>query len=99
MFEDSLVESGGRLKTKHGATTILSFFLEFLFLGVLVLLPLIFTEALPKQTAHDAITGAASTTATSTTASRCSQSVVKKIQTELDNGQLRTPTQSRKRFR
>ena len=49
MFEDSLVESGGRLKTKRGATTIISFFLEFLFLGVLVLLPLIFTEALPTK--------------------------------------------------
>ena len=49
MFEDSLVESGGRLKTKRGATTALSFVLEFLFLGVLVLLPLIFTEALPTS--------------------------------------------------
>jgi len=49
MFEDSLVESGGRIKTKRGATTALSFVLEIIFLGVLVLLPLIFTEALPRQ--------------------------------------------------
>ena len=46
MFEDSLMESGGRLKTKRGATTTIAFFLEVLFLIVLVLLPLIFTEAL-----------------------------------------------------
>ena len=30
MFEDSLVESGGRIKTKRGATTALSFILEIL---------------------------------------------------------------------
>ncbi len=53
MFEDSLVESGGRLKTRRGATTALSFMLEILLLGVLVLLPLIFTEALPDPAADD----------------------------------------------
>ena len=49
MFEDSLIESGGRLKTKRGATTTISFILQAFLVGVLVLLPLIFTEALPKQ--------------------------------------------------
>ena len=49
MFEDSLVESGGKLKTKRGATTLLSFILQAVLIGILVLLPLIFTEALPKQ--------------------------------------------------
>ena len=28
MFEDSLIESGGRLKTKRGATTAISFILQ-----------------------------------------------------------------------
>src|ERR1700741_1047976 len=49
MFEDSLIESGGRLKTRRGATTTISFLLQAVLVGVLVLLPLIFTEALPKQ--------------------------------------------------
>jgi protein TonB len=49
MFEDSLIESGGRRKGKRGATTILSFVLQICLLGVLVLIPLIYTEALPKQ--------------------------------------------------
>src|SRR5580692_8782570 len=48
MFEDSLIESGGRLKTKRGAWTVFSFVLEAVLLGVLVLIPLLFTEALPK---------------------------------------------------
>ena len=48
MFEDSLLESGGRIKSKRGWTTLVSFGLEVLFIAVLVLIPLIFTEALPK---------------------------------------------------
>ncbi len=49
MFEDSLMESGGKIKTKQGATTAISFTLQIILIGLLVLLPLVFTEALPKQ--------------------------------------------------
>ena len=49
MFEDSLIESGGRLKTKRGATTAISFVLQVVLVGILVLIPLLFTEALPKR--------------------------------------------------
>jgi periplasmic protein TonB len=91
MFEDSLVESGGKLKTKRGATTLLSFFLEFLFLGVLVLLPLIFTEALPTKQLMTLIT-APPPPPPPPPPPAAAPVVVKKIQTELDNGQLRTPT-------
>ena len=48
MFEDSLIESGGKLKTKRGWTSIVSFLIQFMIIGVMVLIPLIFTEALPK---------------------------------------------------
>ncbi len=51
MFEDSLLESGGknsRLKRRSPAATIVSFLLPILLVGVLVLIPLIYTEALPK---------------------------------------------------
>ena len=34
MFEDSLIESGGRLKTKRGVTTFLSFGLQIALVGV-----------------------------------------------------------------
>src|ERR1700733_8612160 len=49
MFEDSLLESGGRLKTKRGRTTAFAILLEVAAIIVMVLIPLIFTEALPKQ--------------------------------------------------
>ena len=91
MFEDSLVESGGKIKTKRGATTVISFILEFLFLGVLVLLPLIFTEALPTKQLMTMIT-APPPPPPPPPPPAAAPVVVKKIQTELDNGQLRTPT-------
>ncbi len=48
MFEDSLIESGNKLKTKRLGTTILSFFGQFGLIGILILIPLIYTDALPK---------------------------------------------------
>ena len=47
MFEDMLIDE--KIKTKRGKTTILSFALQVLLVSVLVLLPLMFTEALPTH--------------------------------------------------
>jgi periplasmic protein TonB len=91
MFEDSLIESGGKLRTKRGATTALSFVLEILLLGVLVLLPLIFTEALPTQQLMTMLV-APPPPPPPPPPPAAAPVIVKKIQSELDNGQLRTPT-------
>jgi len=88
MFEDSLIESGGKLKTKRGATTVVSFILELIFLGILVLLPLIFTEALPTKQLMTMLTAPPPPPPPPAAA----PVIVKKMQSELDNGQLRTPT-------
>jgi protein TonB len=48
MFEDSLMESGGRIKTNQKWTGLISTMVQLGLVGFLVLLPLIFTEALPK---------------------------------------------------
>ena len=45
MFEDSLVDD--RIKTHRGATTVLSFLLQVGLVGIVLLIPLIFTQALP----------------------------------------------------
>src|SRR5215472_4166899 len=92
MFEDSLMESGGKLKTKRGATTIIAFILEVLFLIVLVLLPLIFTEALPTKQLMTMLT-APPPPPPPPPPPAAAPVVVKKIQSELDNGQLRTTTE------
>lgn len=47
MFEESLIESKKTIKTHRGKTTVLSFVIQVAVICVLVLLPLVFTEALP----------------------------------------------------
>lgn len=92
MFEDSLIESGGRLKTKRGATTLISFVLQALLVGVLVLLPLIFTEALPKQQLLTFLMAPPPPPPPPPPPAAAPVRVVKQIQSDLVNGQLRTPT-------
>src|SRR6516162_9331789 len=92
MFEDSLIESGGRLKTKRGATTVVSFVLQALLVGVLVLLPLIFTEALPKQQLMTFLVAPPPPPPPPPPPAAAPVRIVKQIQSNLVNGQLRTPT-------
>lgn len=49
MFEDSLMESGHRIKTKQGMTMSISFIVQAVLIGFLILLPLIITEGLPAR--------------------------------------------------
>ncbi len=99
MFEDSLVESGGRLKGKRGATTALSFTLQILLIGVLVLLPLVFTEALPKQQLMTFLVAPPPPPPPPPPPAATPEiKVVKKPTTELDNGELRTPTKIPKKI-
>ena len=92
MFEDSLIESGGRLRTRRGATTTISFVLQALLVGVLVLLPLIFTEALPKQQLMTFLVAPPPPPPPPPPPAAAPVKVVKQIQSDLVNGQLRTPT-------
>jgi len=92
MFEDSLIESGGRLKTKRGATTAISFFLQLLLIGVLVLIPLVFTEALPKQQLMTFLVAPPPPPPPPPPPAAAPVKIVKQIQSDLVNGQLRTPT-------
>src|SRR5262252_7854230 len=92
MFEDSLIESGGKLKTKRGATTVISFTLQVLLVGVLVLIPLLFTEALPKQQLMTFLVAPPPPPPPPPPPAAVPIKVVKQIQSDLVNGQLRTPT-------
>src|SRR6266480_3571706 len=90
MFEDSLIESGNRLRTKRGRTTTISFILEAIVIGVLVLIPLLFTEALPKAQLMMALV--APPPPPPPPPPPAEVHVVKKVQTDIINGALRTPT-------
>ena len=92
MFEDSLMESGGKIKTKQGATTAVSFILQILLIGVLVLLPLIFTEALPKAQLMTFLVAPPPPPPPPPPAAIPEVKIVKPRTSDIDNGQLRTPT-------
>ena len=92
MFEDSLLESGGKLKTKSKYTTIVSFILQIIFIAILVLIPLIYTEALPKQQLMTFLVAPPPPPPPPPPPAATPVVKVQKIESEIDDGQLRTPT-------
>lgn len=93
MFEDSLIESaGGRLNAKRASTTLFSFILQVVLIGVLVLIPLLFTEALPKTQLMTFLVAPPPPPPPPPPPAAAPIKVVKQIQSDLVNGQLRTPT-------
>jgi periplasmic protein TonB len=93
MFEDSLLESGNRFRSgKRAGTTLLSFVLQILLLCVLILIPLIYTEALPKQQLMTFLVAPPPPPPPPPPAAATPVKVVKAIASDLDQGQLRTPT-------
>jgi len=97
MFEDSLIESGGKLKTKRGFTSIISFAIQIGIVGVMVLIPLIFTEALPKGTTLFMLVAPPPPPPPPPPAAAPVR-VVKVVQTDIINGELRTPTKIPKKI-
>jgi periplasmic protein TonB len=91
MFEDSLIESSGRIKTKRGWTTLLSVGIQCCLIGILVLVPLIYTEALPKQQLVSFLVAPPPPPPPPPPAAEVIQAV-KVIQTDIVDGQLRSPT-------
>jgi len=91
MFEDSLIESGGKLKTKRVWTTLFSVFLQAFLIGIMILIPLIYTEALPKQQLMTFLVAPPPPPPPPPPAAP-EVRVVKVVQTDIENGQLRTPT-------
>jgi protein TonB len=91
MFEDSLIESGGRLKTSRGWTSIVSFGIQCCIVGVMILIPLIFTEALPKTQLMTFLVAPPPPPPPPPPPAAVVH-VVKVVQTDIVNGELRTPT-------
>src|SRR4051812_1569740 len=91
MFEDSLMESAGKLKTKRGWTTMLSFVIQIFLIGIMILVPLIYTEALPKQQLMTFLVAPPPPPPPPPPAA-APMKVIKQIQSEIVNGALRTPT-------
>jgi protein TonB len=92
MFEDSLLESAGKLKTKRTWTTMLSFVLQVFLIGIMILIPLIYTEALPKQQLMTFLVAPPPPPPPPPPPAAMPVKTVKVVQTDIVNGQLRTPT-------
>jgi len=90
MFEDSLIESAGKLKTRRGRTTTFSFLLQVVIIGVMILIPLMFTEALPKTQLMTFLVAPPPPPPPPPPPAAVVH--VKKIETDIVNNQLRTPT-------
>jgi len=91
MFSDSLLEFGPQRKKKFFATTT-SFVLNCLALGVLVVLPLVFTEQLPKAQLLTFLVAPPPPPPPPPAAAQV-QKIMHQIQTDmLSTGQLRTPS-------
>jgi protein TonB len=91
MFEDSLIESGNRFKTKRLSTTILSFTLQILLICVLILIPLIYTDALPKTQLMTFLVAPPPPPPPPPPPAAAPVRVVKMV-SEVVNGELRQPT-------
>jgi protein TonB len=89
MFEDSLMESSGRFKTRRGWTTLVSVSIQVIAILIMILIPLIYTEALPTQMITTFLVAPPPPPPPPPPAQVVK---VQKIETELENGQLKTPT-------
>src|SRR5208283_3407718 len=97
MFEDSLLESGGKLKDKRGRYTGIAFLLEAVLLGIALLIPLYYTEELPTA---QLVTFLVAPTPPPPAAPPppAVQHTQRVVQTDIVNGQLRTPTRIPKKI-
>ena len=91
MFEDSLIESGGKLKTQRGRTSAIAFVLQIGIILVMILIPLIFTEALPRTQLMTFLV-APPPPPPPPPPPAAAVKIVKVVQTDIVNGELRTPT-------
>ncbi len=92
MFSDSLLEFGQANKRKAVATTT-SFIFNCVAIGIMLIIPLIFTEDLPKAQLLTMLVAPPPPPPPPPPAAAPVQRVVRQIQTDMMNtGQLRTPT-------
>ena len=90
MFEDSLLEL--RNKKRSPWATLFSFIFQVGLVGVMILIPLIYTEALPKQQLMTFLVAPPPPPPPPPPPAAAPVVKVQKIVSELDQGQLRTPT-------
>ena len=96
IFSDSLLESGSPAKQRRTLSTTISFVFQCLLIGILVIMPLMFTEALPEA---QLLTILVAPPPPPPPPPPPAQVITRIIQTDvLNTGQLRTPTRIPKKI-
>lgn len=91
LFEDSLLESSSGQRQRRTWATFLSFSLQCLLVGVVILIPLWFTDVLPKQQLVAFLEAPPPPPPPPPAAPAASTVKVVKVTSDIANGQLRTP--------
>ena len=96
MFEDSLMESAHKIRTQARWTTSISFLVQAFLVGFLILLPLIYTEALPSRLLNTMVVAPPPPPPPPPPA----QPQIQHVQhvSEIVNGELRTPSKIPKKI-
>jgi protein TonB len=92
LFEDSLLDSSVAQHKRRAWPTLLSFVLQFVMLGVVVLLPLWFTQVLPKEQMLTFLEAPPPPPPPPPAASTPPAARVVKVTSNIANGRLRTPS-------
>ena len=91
LFEDSLLEASGGQRKRRTLATLFSVVLQCLLVGVLILIPLLFTDVLPKQQLLTLLEAPPPPPPAPPAAPAPTAVKVVKVASDFANGQLRTP--------
>jgi protein TonB len=91
LFADVLLETDGTQRRRHTWATVLSFVFQCLLLGGLLLVPLIFTEALPRQQLLSFLESPPPPPPPPPAASEAASKAVQRAESDMMDGRLRTP--------
>ena len=93
LFADSLLDLGKQERNRRKFATVLSFIFQCLLIGTFLILPLMFTEALPHQQLLTFLVAPPPPPPPPPPAAEAGANVVRQIQSDLlTSGQLRTPS-------
>lgn len=91
LFTDVLLETDGLQRRRHTLATVLSFVFQCLLLGGLLLVPLLFTEALPRQQLLSFLESPPPPPPPPPAASEAASKAVQRVESDFEDGRLRTP--------
>jgi len=92
LFSDVLLDSAGEFHKRRTWPTLISFIVQCMVVATVVIVPLWFTDALPKAQLLTFLVAPPPPPPPPPPAAEAMSKVVKRMESELTNGQLRTPT-------